>query len=109
VATVQSAAIRFSCIAPSAFAGGMRPTGYVSLTDHSNLLCRQSRQPGGKKISREIPCSCWTKTLRSVRAWLVPVHWLTRCWRAFANQPPPCEFDRLVQMLMKGDGIYLYL
>jgi hypothetical protein len=86
----------------------MKPTGYVLLTDRCSLLCRQCRQLDGKKISRAIAYPYWTKMLRSVRAWLVPVHWLTRCWRAFANQPPPCEFDRLLQMLMKGDGINLY-
>ena len=87
----------------------MRPTGYGSLIDHCSRLCRQCHQLDGKKISRAISYPCWTKTLRSVRAWLIPVHWLTRCWRAFGNQPPPCEFDSLLQMLLKGNGINLYL
>jgi hypothetical protein len=64
---------------------------------------------GRKKISSVNPCLCWTKTLRPVRAWLFPAHWLTHCWRAFANQPPPCAFDSLLHMPMRGDGINLYL
>ena len=63
---------------------------------------------GREKISGAIPCPCWAKAWRAVRAWVVPAHWLTRCWRAFANQPPPYEFNRVLQMLMKGDGINPY-
>jgi hypothetical protein len=55
VATVQSAAIDFSCIAPSDFAGGTRPIGYVSLTVHCNLLCRQCHQLDGKKSAARLP------------------------------------------------------
>jgi hypothetical protein len=78
--TAQSAVIGSWCIAPSAFAGGMRPTGYGSLIDHCSLAARPAHW-AGKNQPRD-PLPVLDKTLRSVRAWIV---------------------------LMKSDGIYLYL
>lgn len=52
---------------------------------------------------------CWPRALRAVRAWLAPAHWLTRCWSACSDQPPPAELATLLHALASGQGINLYL
>jgi SRSO17 transposase len=81
------------------------------------LATRQARRhngarPPARKKSRQVrwPMRCrWRRLLRSVRAWLTPLQWLTRCWRACSPKPPPAELATLAQLLMAGCGINLYL
>ena len=44
----------------------------------------------------------WPKALRAVRAWLAPCHWLTRCWQAWAQAPPPPELATLLEAVRAG-------
>jgi hypothetical protein len=52
---------------------------------------------------------CWTRSLRAVRAWLAPAHWLARCWAAFSAMPPPPELIALIEAMVASQGINLYL
>ena len=73
-------------------------------------LKRSQREPAlperGKNIRPQHPLS-WPKALRAVRAWLAPFHWLTRCWKDWA-QPPP-ELATLLEAVGSGVPINLYL
>ena len=51
----------------------------------------------------------WTRSLRAVRAWLTPAHWLARCWAAFSAVPPPLELTALIEAVVASHGINLYL
>jgi hypothetical protein len=73
---------------------------------------RRKHSGCGKKIQREPrrrPYPCWPQALRAVRAWLAPIHWLTRCWQAFSDKPPPEPLAQLMSALKDGQGINLYL
>ncbi|MET3135191.1 hypothetical protein AAKU55_005499 [Oxalobacteraceae bacterium GrIS 1.11] len=78
-----------------------------------STLASVSAQPlaARKKINdaKEPTGPCWPQALRAVRAWLTPAYWLTRCWNAFANTPPPPELAMLIEALMAGDGVNYYL
>jgi hypothetical protein len=55
---------------------------------------------------------CWTRSLRAVRAWLAPAHWLARCWAAFSAMPPPPELMALIEVIeamIASQRINLYL
>lgn len=62
-----------------------------------------------KKIQRPRTRCCWLRLLRKVRSWLTPSRWLMRCWRACSDAPPPPELAALLEFLMAGGGINLYL
>jgi hypothetical protein len=51
----------------------------------------------------------WPAALRAVRAWLAPFRWLTRCWTAWAQAPPPPELAMLLAAVGSGVPINLYL
>ena len=72
---------------------------------------RQAATPVPKKTGtgKHLVTSCWPRALRAVRAWLVPAYWLTRCWNAFSDTPPPARLAKLLKTLASGQGINLYL
>jgi hypothetical protein len=39
----------------------------------------------------------------------MPSDWLMRCWRACSAQPPPLQLAALLEFLLAGCGINLYL
>jgi hypothetical protein len=51
----------------------------------------------------------WPAALRAVRAWLAPFRWLTRCWKAWAQAPPPPELAMLLEAVGSGVPLNLYL
>ncbi|WP_200960967.1 IS701 family transposase [Noviherbaspirillum sp. Root189] len=57
-----------------------------------------------------LPMRCrWPRLLRSVRAWLTPLDWLIRCWRACFDRGPPTALVTLMQFVATGHGIDLQL
>ena len=51
----------------------------------------------------------WPVTVRQVRSWLAPWHFLHRCWRAWSSQPPPTELQALLDAVSAGRPLYLFL
>jgi hypothetical protein len=51
----------------------------------------------------------WPRALRAVRSWLTPAITLTRWWQAWSKAPPPAEFQRLLDSVSAGRGLFLYL
>lgn len=47
--------------------------------------------------------------LRAVRAWLTPVRWHVLCRHACSAKPLPQELTALLEFLLAGCGINLYL
>ena len=86
----------------------MPPLGHVPVTRH-RLMCPRPHPGQGGKTSTPKALPCWPRLLRSVRAWLTPAYWLTRCWDAFAGTAPPAELAALLGALNAGEGINLYL
>jgi hypothetical protein len=62
----------------------------------------------GKNIRPKQPLS-WPQALRAVRAWLAPFRWLTRCWKAWAQAPPPPALATLLDAVASGVPINVYL
>ena len=92
------AAIGYGCAVPLPFAGGRKP-GKRDCTIGTAPRC------GEKNQTVRLPMRCrWPRLLRSVRAWLTPLHWLTRCWRACFAKPLPAELAALVEFLIGKDG-----
>lgn len=58
-------------------------------------------EPARKKTGagKHLIASCCPRALRAVRAWLVPAHWLMRCWHAVSDRPPPAGLARLMKAL----------
>jgi len=103
------AAIGSSCAAHLSFAGGMQTAAGLSATRCGIRTESRHRRRGGKKISAVKTTSCWTRSLRVVRAWLAPEHWLARCWAAFSALPPSPEVTALIEAVVASRGINLYL
>jgi len=64
-----------------------------------------------KKISENKgmrPRVSWPVALRMVRAWLEPWVLLWRYWRAWSKLPPPLAFQRLLEEVEQGHGLFLY-
>lgn len=55
------------------------------------------------------PAPCWPQALRAIRAWLAPTFWLSRCWQAFSNRAPPKAFADMLNAVMGGCGLNIYL
>ncbi len=91
------------------FAGGMQTAAGVSATRRGIRTGSRRRQRGGKKIDGVKTTPCWTRSLRAVRTWLAPAHWLARCWAAFSAMPPPPELAALIEAVVASQGINLYL
>lgn len=51
----------------------------------------------------------WPQALRAIRAWLAPAFWLSRCWRAFSRQVPPRAFNTMLDAVIQGRGLNIYL
>jgi hypothetical protein len=63
-----------------------------------------------KSQAVRLPMRCrWPRLLRSVRAWLTPLHLLASCWLACIAKPLPAELATLVKFLIGKDGINLRL
>lgn len=50
----------------------------------------------------------WSMALRAVRAWLEPWIMLKRYWRAWSEQSPPPLLQCLLDLLARGQPIFLY-
>jgi hypothetical protein len=61
--------------------------------------------PSGEPEAR----SCWPVALRRVRSWLLPWHFLGRCWRAWSDAPPPPPLQALLDAVAMGRPLNLYL
>jgi hypothetical protein len=79
--------------------------------DHAACASQTGGGAGAKKIQPSRPRTrrCWPRLVRAVRAWLSPLRWLMRCWRACSSKPPPTELAVLFEFLMAGCGINPYL
>jgi hypothetical protein len=51
----------------------------------------------------------WPVTVRQVRGWLAPWHFLQRCWHAWSSRPPPAELQALLDAVGAGRPLYLFL
>jgi hypothetical protein len=51
----------------------------------------------------------WPVTIRQVRGWLAPWHFLRRCWQAWSSRPPPAELQALLDAVGAGRPLYLFL
>jgi len=51
----------------------------------------------------------FVSSLRAVRSWLAPLHWLARCCSGFFDVPLPPELATLSEALAAGQGINRYL
>src|SRR6476661_10452757 len=106
----QFAAIGHWCVVRLRSVGGMRPIGHASsildLKSRPRLQPRKRRRDE-KKIGQAPPPLLyprWPKALRAVRAWLAPIHWLTRYWQAFFDRPPPNALVQLISAFKDGRG-----
>src|SRR5262249_62016634 len=76
---------------------------------------RPSR-PGGGKISAQPRAGStpggglvpWPVTMRQVRGWLAPWHFLQRCWHAWSSRLPHAELQALLDAVAAGRPLYLF-
>jgi hypothetical protein len=59
--------------------------------------------------SRASPPPSWPRALRQVQGWLDPWRTLQRCWRAWSLAPPPPALQALLEAVLGGRPLYLYL
>ncbi len=59
--------------------------------------------------TRRAGAVAWPVTVRHVRGWLTPWHFLARCWHAWSSQPPPEELQALLNAVGAGRPLYLFL
>lgn len=55
------------------------------------------------------PTCSWPQALRRIRACLTPLHALQRTWQSWTTAPMPQELTELVDALMAGHRLYLYI
>jgi hypothetical protein len=81
----------------------------VVLRDGERPSSTAEEPRGGKKKSRTKRPLSWPRALRKVRSWVQPYVMLGRYWRAYTDLPPPKELQRLLERLLDGEGVYLYV
>jgi hypothetical protein len=64
-----------------------------------------TRREGKKEGSAVVAAG----SLRAERGWLEPYVMLIRYWRAFSGMPPPLELRVLLERVLCGEGLYVYV
>jgi hypothetical protein len=78
---------------------------------HDAALPRPGPGPGERGAARGRPATgtVLAPALRAVRAWLSPWTALQRWWQAWSKAPPPPQLQALLNSLVAGCGLHLYI